>query len=116
MWAARRTWPRRPAAVISCRTAPIYEKRKKGVRPHLSFACMKVAVSSIDAALIDALYRRANGARWRAPKDRFALALEACAARAFAGAAPGRRELERHLSTLHLEDLALACACAAGED
>ncbi len=46
----------------------------------------------------------------------FAEALEASAARAFAGRIPDARELERYLASLHLEDLALACACAAGED
>jgi RNA polymerase sigma-70 factor (ECF subfamily) len=73
-------------------------------------------VIGIDETLVDRLYRRARGARWRAPKDRFAQALEASAARAYAGAAPDARELARHLTSLHLEDLALACACAAGDE
>jgi RNA polymerase sigma-70 factor (ECF subfamily) len=59
-------------------------------------------VSAIDPAFAERLYRRANGARWRAPKDRFAAALEASGA--------------GDLTKLHLEDLALACACAAGHD
>ena len=53
------------------------------------------------------------------PLDRFAAALEASAGRAFAGHSPGTagaRELERYLASLHLEDLALACACAAGDE
>ena len=70
----------------------------------------------VDEELVDRLYRRANGERWRAPKDRFAQALEAAAARAFSGREPDPRELERHFASLHLEDLALACACAAGDD
>lgn len=56
----------------------------------------------LDEQLVDRLYRRANGARWRAPKDRFAKALEASGV--------------SDLTKLHLEDLALACACAAGDD
>src|SRR5207247_8291648 len=75
-----------------------------------------LTVSTIDAALVDRLYRCANGARWRTPKDRFAQALEASAARACPGQPPDSREVERHLNSLHLEDLALACACAAGDD
>jgi RNA polymerase sigma-70 factor len=73
-------------------------------------------VSAIDEQLVERLFLRANGARWRTPKDRFALALEASAARAFPGRETDPRELERHLTSLHLEDLALACACADGDD
>ena len=73
----------------------------------------------IDDELVDRLYRRANGARWRTPRDLFGRALEASAARACPGAPPANadaREMERQLAALHLEDLALACACAAGDD
>ena len=73
----------------------------------------------IDEELVARLYRRANGARWRAPRDLFGQALQASASRACSGASPANvdaREVERHLSSLHLEDLALACACAAGDD
>lgn len=74
---------------------------------------------SIDEELVERLYRRANGTRWRAPRDLFSQALQASAARACSGASTAgvvAREVERHLSSLHLEDLALACACAAGDD
>ena len=69
----------------------------------------------IDANLVDRLYRQAKARRWRVPADRFARALEASAERAFAdgGAA---RDVERYLASLHLEDLALACACAHGDE
>jgi RNA polymerase sigma-70 factor (ECF subfamily) len=76
-------------------------------------------VISIDEELVERLYRRANGARWRAPRDLFGQALQASASRACSGASRASvdaREVERHLSSLHLEDLALACACAAGDD
>jgi RNA polymerase sigma-70 factor (ECF subfamily) len=70
----------------------------------------------IDGPLLERLYRKANAASWRVPVDVFRAALESGAARAFAERAPARRELERHLEALHLEDLALACACAAGDE
>jgi RNA polymerase sigma-70 factor, ECF subfamily len=70
----------------------------------------------IDPKLVDRLYRRANGERWRVSADRFTRALEASAERMFAGRHVDARELERYLSSLHLEDLSLACACAAGDD
>jgi RNA polymerase sigma-70 factor, ECF subfamily len=71
---------------------------------------------AIDARLVDRLYDRARGGRWRVAKVRFAEALESSAERAFPSAAPDARDLERYLGALHLEDLALACACAAGDE
>jgi RNA polymerase sigma-70 factor len=46
---------------------------------------------------------------------RFAAALETSASHALGGAA-GRGDRERHVTSLHLEDLALACACADGHE
>jgi RNA polymerase sigma-70 factor (ECF subfamily) len=68
----------------------------------------------IDGKLVERLYRQANAERWRVPIRRFAEALESSAGRARVGSES--RELERYLSALHLEDLALACACAAGDE
>jgi RNA polymerase sigma factor (sigma-70 family) len=65
----------------------------------------------IDERLVARLYRQAKGERWRVPVDRFAAALDASAAHA-----SGCFDDARYLSSLHLEDLALACACAAGDD
>jgi RNA polymerase sigma-70 factor (ECF subfamily) len=70
----------------------------------------------IDADLADRLYLKANAGRWSVSKDTFAAALEASAARAFASGHPGSGDLERYLNALHLQDLALACGCAAGDD
>ena len=58
----------------------------------------------IDAKLAEQLYRRAHADRWRVPRERFAEALERSAER---GA---------DVRALHLEDLALACGCAAGDE
>ena len=58
----------------------------------------------IDAARVERLYLKARAERWRVPVERFAEALERGAER---GA---------NLDTLHLEDLALACGCAAGNE
>ena len=70
----------------------------------------------IDRALIERLHREAKAERWHLPVHVFADALEASAARAFVDRNPSSRELERYLKSLHLEDLALACACATGDD
>ena len=49
------------------------------------------------------------------PIASFAAVLERSAGKTFA-MSPDWRELERHLTSLHLEDLALACACARGHE
>lgn len=70
----------------------------------------------IDARLVDRLFLQANAGRWGVARDQFAAALDTSVQRAFAGREPRPREVERYLGTLHLEDLALACACAAGDN
>jgi RNA polymerase sigma-70 factor (ECF subfamily) len=70
----------------------------------------------IDARLGERLHREAKGARWRVSIGRFTQVLESSAERAFAGRSPDARALERYLVSLHLEDLALACACADGDE
>jgi RNA polymerase sigma-70 factor (ECF subfamily) len=47
---------------------------------------------------------------------RFGAVLEASLDRAFRGVEPDRREIVRQASALHLEDLALAAACADGHE
>ena len=69
----------------------------------------------IDARLVDRLYVRANAERWHVAKERFAEALETSAQRAL-GPPRVSRNLEQYLNGLHLEDLALACACADGDE
>jgi RNA polymerase sigma-70 factor (ECF subfamily) len=65
--------------------------------------------------LADALYREANAAQWRLPQAAFTAALESSCAKAFAGGEPPQRSVATYLRSLHLEDLALACACALGD-
>jgi RNA polymerase sigma-70 factor (ECF subfamily) len=73
-------------------------------------------VLAVNRKLVERLYRQAKADRWRLAMDRFAEALKASADRAFAGQTPDAADVERYLASLHLEDLALACACAAGHD
>ena len=70
----------------------------------------------LDPALARSLYDRSRAARWDVAPERFAAAIEAGIAKAFSGSASGARDVERYASALHLEDLALACACADGHD
>ena len=69
-----------------------------------------------NSRLLARLYDTANASRWGVDRDRFAHALDTSAAKALAGRTASARELERYLGTLHLEDLALACACAEGHE
>src|SRR5947208_3010989 len=70
----------------------------------------------LDDAQVERLYRQANAGRWHVPVVLFADALDASVDRALGAKAPTKRELDRGLASLHLEDLALACACAAGDE
>jgi RNA polymerase sigma factor (sigma-70 family) len=69
---------------------------------------------SVDAAVADRLYRKAKARRWKLPSAAFVAALETSCNKSFASGDPGPSELTRYLDALHVEDLALACACALG--
>ena len=70
----------------------------------------------IPDALTARLYHKAKADRWALPLAQFAEALQASANRTFATREPSARDLEKYVGSLHVEDLALACACAAGHD
>jgi RNA polymerase sigma-70 factor (ECF subfamily) len=70
----------------------------------------------IDPVLTRRLHARAGADRWGLDVETFAAALDASARKAFGSDAPAAGEIERFLGALHLEDLALAWACAAGRD
>src|SRR5271165_6255928 len=67
-------------------------------------------------ALIDLLHEQTNCARWGLDRMPFAEGLRRSAEKRFRGTAVGTAEVETYLKSLHLEDLALACACAEGLD
>lgn len=67
-------------------------------------------MTSIPQKLVAELYRTAHADRWGIPIEQFADTLQVSADRA----APA--DLARYLRGLHLDDLALACACALGDD
>ena len=71
---------------------------------------------SIPDSLVATLHRRAHAARWAVSPAELGAALTASAGRAFEGREPAAREIERYLTGLHLEDLALALACANGHE
>jgi RNA polymerase sigma factor (sigma-70 family) len=64
--------------------------------------------------LLDQLFASSGAASWGLPREVFAATLEYSAAKRFADQTPAAATIEEYLSTLHLQDLALACACAEG--
>ncbi len=65
-------------------------------------------------AVVEWLYAQANAARWGLSRGHFAAALERSAKKRLASGAFTAPQLEEYLGALHLEDLALASACAEG--
>jgi RNA polymerase sigma-70 factor len=64
--------------------------------------------------LVDQLFAASGAPSWGLPRTLFAAALEHSARKRFGEESPGAAKIEEYLSTLHLQDLALACACAEG--
>src|SRR3972149_2399514 len=75
-----------------------------------------MAALRIDDSLTVRLHRRAGAQTWGVTVSRFSEALTTSVRRAFAGRSPEPREVQRYVEGLHLEDLALATACACGHD
>lgn len=66
------------------------------------------------SSLIEQLYAQSQAARWGVSLERFSAALELSAKKRFSTESVTPQKLEQYLSALHLEDLGLANACAAG--
>ena len=73
-------------------------------------------LSAVDDGLAARLARQAGAGRWGLSAGDFAAALTRSAAHRFAGRPPTPAEVDQYLQSLHLEDLALACACARGSE
>jgi len=71
---------------------------------------------TLDDRLLDDLSARAGADRWGLSVERFGEALLRSASSAFKGQVPDAHALERYLRGLHLDDLALACACEDGHE
>lgn len=67
-----------------------------------------------NSSLVEKLFAQSQAARWGLTLERFSLSLERSATKRFAGESPPRQKLEDYLAGLHVQDLALATACAAG--
>ena len=72
--------------------------------------------AQLDQRLLIRLHTRANAGRWAVSIEQFASALESSVARGLGDEETSSDRVERYLESLHLEDLGLACGCAAGHD
>jgi len=71
--------------------------------------------ASPHAAVLSTLYTQSSAARWGLAADSFQSALSRCITKALPGAADPSA-VTAFLTTLHLEDLVLSCACAEGSE
>ena len=69
----------------------------------------------LDARVVEQLYRKAAAERWSLSIDSFRTVLESSVEKGCAGD-PARTVVERYLASLHVQDLALAAACADGHE
>jgi RNA polymerase sigma-70 factor len=83
-------------------------------------AAQRDPLAALPERCLASLYTRSGADRWGLSREQFDESLRSCVAHYFSGVAgrPGSAaaavEIERHLESLRLEDLALASACAAG--
>src|SRR3989442_3145423 len=66
------------------------------------------------APLVKWLHAKAGASRWGLTYERFAEVLRHSAKKRFGAAMPSASEMAAYLESLHVEDLALACACLDG--
>src|ERR1700681_393342 len=81
--------------------------------PESTFAPLTVFATQ-HVLLIQQLYVEGKCAKWQISIERFSEALRRSAEKRFPGAHASARDVEAYLKSLHLEDLALACACSDG--
>jgi RNA polymerase sigma-70 factor (ECF subfamily) len=66
--------------------------------------------------LVDWLYARSEAGRWQLPRTQFAEALHRSVCHRFRDGSLQTSEITSFLNSLHVADLALACACARGNE
>lgn len=71
---------------------------------------------SAHSQLVEWLLAKTGAARWELTRARFAQALDRSAKHSFRDAKPSAADVATYLESLHVEDLALACACSEGNE
>jgi len=70
--------------------------------------------AAVEGVLADCWRKAAPPAAWQLTQDQFRAVLVRSASHRFSGRVPESKALENYLRALHLQDLALAAACSAG--
>ena len=83
---------------------------------HESISASVNDFSTQHARLLEALYADAHAAEWGLSRAAFAASLRRSAEKRFRNAPGNAAEVEAYLKSLHLQDLALACACSEGTE
>ena len=73
-----------------------------------------VSPTALTGARITALFERSKGEAWGLSRARFEGSIRESVAQAFKDREPDQEQVARYLDALHVEDLALAVACAEG--
>ena len=66
------------------------------------------------SSTVERLHAQSQAARWELSGEEFRAVVEHSAKKRFASESPTAQKLEQYLCSLHVEDLALAAACAVG--
>ena len=74
------------------------------------------ATLTIAPDLVRRLYERADAARWGLHEDNLRQVLERSVRHRFQSSSPSLSDVDAYLESLHVADLALACACALGRE
>jgi RNA polymerase sigma-70 factor (ECF subfamily) len=70
--------------------------------------------AGVEGVLADCRNKAAAPAAWQLTEEQFRAVLARSASQKFSGRLPDKKTLENYLGALHLQDLALAAACSAG--
>jgi RNA polymerase sigma-70 factor len=71
---------------------------------------------TVSPSSIRTLYEKSGASRWDVSIEAFSAKVQAAVDRRFGGERPAPRAVEAFAASLHVEDLALACACAVGHE
>jgi RNA polymerase sigma-70 factor len=70
----------------------------------------------LNPATVERLYEAAGAGRWSLAPEAFAAAVERSVRKYFGDTSPDARAIERYVGSLHVADMAIACACAEGSE
>ena len=102
-------------ALVNIRGLPYFSAMQKETLKQVNKPSLgSLPLRQVPASFVENLYAQSQAARWGLSRERFMLSLERSVTKRFAAESASRQSVEDYVGSLHLEDLALASACAAG--